>query len=577
MSDRRKSKPSATDQLAEQLFHLPIVELSPIQETAIKLYMLGLNIFPLPYGKKGGYPWAMLQYTRLNAGDIYPLFRGNCNIAVMSGRTSGNLFVIDCETRAIFDYHKKLLKASDVPIWSVHSRGRRDGGHLYLRCADGEVKNIRPGERKDVEIRGNRCYVLCPPSLHPDTRHTYEWDEQQTAEPPTVSAQQVHWLGLTIIKDSPVLHDPQPFTELSASTREFIMNGAPEGERNNRLFSAACDLSGNDYTEHDAQRFLAPIAKKIGLEEREIRDTIQSAFSKPRIAAKQAARKDRKPAQWQIAQEWAEGHTWKGRTGQTDRAVFLACCERAKTANEKGIFRAATREIAEMARVRANTAGSALKRLESAKHLVFCGRDRESQGHLYRLGTSTQKLRNRYTTALSSGGVSVTLTQVSFALFPDAAERGALHKTAYLVYVALRELEMPVKPVIIRQRTKLSQYQVSRALKKLQEFSLVTKSAGKYTAVAMTSEDLDERVAKPAGTLGKGERRREHHQKQRAERAGSRLYKARFGKGISVEPVRRVAAFVCANCGQMWVAPGIEPPFKCEYCGDATTSRPHWV
>jgi hypothetical protein len=35
----------------------------------------------------------MLQYTRLLAQDIYPLFRDNCNLAVMTGRTSGNLFV----------------------------------------------------------------------------------------------------------------------------------------------------------------------------------------------------------------------------------------------------------------------------------------------------------------------------------------------------------------------------------------------------------------------------------------------------------------------------------------------------
>jgi DNA-binding transcriptional ArsR family regulator len=537
----------------------------------MSLYVLGLNVFPVPYGKKGGYPWGMMQYSRLNAEDIYPLFQGNCNIAVMTGRTSGNLFVIDCETKLVFDHHKKLLREAGIPIYSVQSRGRRDGGHLYLRCSDGQVKNIPPGERKDVEIRGNRCYVLCPPSLHPDTRRTYEWDERETPEPPQVTAQQIHWLGLTITKDRPTPPAPQPFSELSAATREFILNGATDGERNNRLFIAACDLSGNDYTEYEAQRLLVPVAQKSGLGVREIHDTIQSAFSKPRTPAKIAAQKDNRPAAWQLAQQWVEEQTWKGRTGQTDRAVFLACCERAKTANETGIFRAATREIAELARIRPNTASTALKRLEEAKILIFCGKDRDSQSHLYRLSVSTQKLRYRYTTTLSSGGVSVSVTQTFSSLFPDAAERGALYKTPYLVYSFLRAQEQPIKPAVIRQGVKLSASQVSRALKRLQEYSLVLKTDGRYTAVAMTNADLDERVARPAGTFGKGEDRRKRHEKERASRAARRLYKARFGRERSVSLTKPLATFVCSNCGQIWHIPGIEPPLQCEFCGDATT------
>lgn len=571
MSGRRVQSAPTTTPLAEQLFHLPIAELSPIQETAMGLYVLGLNVFPVPYGKKGGYPWSIMQYSRLNAEDIYPLFTGKCNIAVMTGRTSGNLFVIDCETKVVFEQHKKLLRQSGIPIYSVQSRGWRDGGHLYLRCSDGQVKNIPPGQRKDVEIRGNRCYVLCPPSLHPDTRRTYEWNERETAEPPQVTADQVHWLALTITKDQPTPPFPQPFSELAATTREFILSGATDGERNNRLFIAACDLSGNDYTEYEAQRLLVPVAQKSGLGVREINDTIKSAFSKSRTPAKIAARKDNRPTAWQLAQQWVEEQTWKGRTGQTDRAVFLACCERAKTANKNGIFRAATREIAEIARIRPNTASTSLKRLEKAKTLVFCGKDRDSQGHLYRLSATTQKLRYRYTTSLSNGGVSVSVTQQFTSLFPDAAERGALYKTAYLVYTFLKEQEQPVKPAVIREHTKLSAFQVSHALKRLREYSLVLKADGKYTAVAMTTADLDERVARPAGTLGKGEDRRRRHERERGSQAAKRLYKARFGKERLVIPSKPLATFVCSNCGQIWHVPGIEPPLQCEFCRDATT------
>jgi DNA-binding transcriptional ArsR family regulator len=589
LSEKRAKPPTQQPSFAQEFFQLPIAEISPIQETAMRLFMLGFNVFPVPYGRKGGYPWAMMQYTRLNAQDVYPLFRDNCNIAVMTGRTSSNLFVIDCETTVVFEHHKELLKAANIPIWAVRSAGRRGGGHLYLRCLDGEVKNIRAGERKDVEIRGNRCYVLAPPSLHPDTKRTYEWDIRESVDPPAVTASQVHWLGLSITKDSPKHFEPQPFSELSSPTRDFILNGASEGERNDRLFSAACDLSGNGYDEYDAQRLLIPVSRKVGLGEREIRDTITSAFSKPRTPAKPTAKKNHRPASWQLAHQWASHRAWPGRTGQTDRAVFLACCERAKTANEVGVFRAATREIAEMARIRPNTAGDALKRLETAKFLIFCGKDRDSGSHLYRLGSTTtketmfvenddnQKLRNRYTTTYTSGDDSVSLTQEIFS--SDAAEWGALNKTAYQVYLVLRAQDAPIKPGVIRLLGNLSQFQVSRALKKLSGFHLVKKVKGSYVAVVMSADDLDEMVARPAGTFGRATKRREKHQQERSSRAAERLYKARFGAGRNVVLARSsedhrqgfVVHHKCGNCGQLWAFSDIEPPLKCDYCGDVTT------
>jgi DNA-binding MarR family transcriptional regulator len=588
VSDKRAKPPIQQSSFAQEFFQLPIADISPIQETAMRLFMLGFNVFPVPYGRKGGYPWAMMQYTRLNAQDIYPLFRDNCNIAVMTGRTSNNLFVIDCETKVVFEHHKELLKAANIPIWAVQSAGRRGGGHLYLRCLDGEVKNVRAGERKDVEIRGNRCYVLAPPSLHPDTKRTYEWDIRESADPPAVTASQVHWLGLTITKDSPKHFEPQPLSELSSQTREFLLSGAHEGERNDRLFAAACDLNGNGYDEYDAQRLLIPISRKIGLGERETRDTITSAFSKPRTPAKPTAKKDHRPASWQLAYQWAVNRAWTGRTGQTDRAVFLACCERGKTANEVGVFRAATREIAELSRIRPNTASDALKRLETAKFLVFCGKDKDSGSHLYRFAPVTtktrmfveednQKLRNRYTTTYTSGGDSVSLTQEF--LSSDAAEWGALHKTAYQVYMILRSQDMPVKPAVIREAGLLSQFQVSRALKKLTTYNLVKKVRGSYQAVVMSADDLDEMVARPAGTFGRAEKRRRKHQQERASRAAERLYKARFGAGRSVVLAKSSEApihgFVmrhkCGNCGQLWAFSDIEPPLVCDYCGDVTT------
>ena len=106
----------------------------------MSLYLLGLNVLPVPYGKKGGWPWRMMQYTRLNPEDIYPLFGGECNLAVMTGRTSSNLFVIDCETKTTFASHEKQLRKAGIPIWAVRSGGAGPAEVTFI-CAARMVKS----------------------------------------------------------------------------------------------------------------------------------------------------------------------------------------------------------------------------------------------------------------------------------------------------------------------------------------------------------------------------------------------------------------------------------------------------
>jgi hypothetical protein len=519
----------------------------------------------------------MLQYTRLNPEDIIPLCRDRCNLAVMTGRTSGNLFVIDCETSRTLQYHEQLLRDAGIPIWAVHSNGKGKGGHLYLRCRDGEVENIKAGQRRDYEIRGNRCYVLVPPSLHPATNLLYQWHIRETPEPPEITLEQLHWLTLTLTHEKRT-SAPQPFGQLSNSTRDFLLNGANVGERNNRLFSAACDMAGNGYDQHTATQFLVPTARQCGLTEREIRDTITSAFSKERTPARPTAKLHQKPPHWQAAQLWAQQQEWRGKTGQTDKAVFLACCERAKTANDKRIFRASVREIATLARITRNTASIALQRLTEAKLLIFCGKDRDSGAHLYRLSTVTQKqsaknVHNRDTTASPVGGDSVP--NVSKNLFPsDVAERAALGKTGYALYVVMLGQCQPCKVAVLEALAHLSARQVYYALKRLLSHGLVVKVGTAYQAVAMSNEELDEQVARKVGVLGKGEERRREYQRQRATRAAERLYKARWGATYVSEQKTAQRCVYCPNCGQIWAFPDLEPPLTCDFCGDATTWQP---
>lgn len=599
MGQKRKSHSVITQEisLAEQLFAAPVIDLSPTQEHAMYLYHLGFNVFPTPYLQKGGWPWKRLQFTRLNVEDLYPLFSGRVNTAVMMGRTSGNLFVIDCETKKIFAEMERKLEASHIPIWAVRSGGRKGGGHFYLRCKEGEVANIRAGERDGYEIRGNRGYVLAPISVHPDGGR-YDWYKREGHEPPIVSLDQLVWLSLSLATDKNAGREPEPFGELAKSTRDFIAIGAAEGERNDRLFSAACDLQGNFYTHFTAMQLLMPIARKIGLSDREAKDTINSAYSRQRLPAKVRANPQTTIKPHQKALAWIQTQTWKGKAGQTDRAVLMACCQRASSANPSGIFRASTREVAELAQVTQKTAFASLRRLVQQGLLICVGHAPDSGAGLYRLGSKTQQVDEKFlriyvTNCYPVGRVGIEVNSQK----NDAFEEGALGKVARLVYEALEGLVAPARGKELATLTGLSQDQVYRALRKLAEYGLTRRIkgvGGGYVVVSVSDEYLVEAVAAKAGTLGKGEERRKLHQRQRMERAAEPLYKARWPERMSqnqelpkkqrkpqqkpAEHVQKVEieakGWECGNCGQIWHMPGLTPPFVCDYCQDATTWKP---
>ncbi len=65
---------------------------------------------------------------------------------------------------------------------------------------------------------------------------------------------------------------------------------------------------------------------------------------------------------------WASSRSWPGRTGSTDRAVFIAICKRMRM--DGGMpFRATVREVAELAGVDKMTVNRSMKRLQSAGHI----------------------------------------------------------------------------------------------------------------------------------------------------------------------------------------------------------------
>lgn len=69
---------------------------------------------------------------------------------------------------------------------------------------------------------------------------------------------------------------------LGNQTARFLAEGAHEGERNARLFAAACDMAGAGYPADQVWERAGRKAVEIGLSETEARQTVQSACSQPR-------------------------------------------------------------------------------------------------------------------------------------------------------------------------------------------------------------------------------------------------------------------------------------------------------
>jgi hypothetical protein len=548
----------------------------------LELYRLGFNVFPIIYGQKSGGVWKYVQFTRLRRKGLRRVFSGRFNVAIMCGKTSGNLFVIDCETPEALAYHINQLKKRNIPLWVVKTAR---GGHIYLFCADGEVKNVKDAIQ-DAEIRGRNCYVLCPPSLHP-AGVFYEWLLQEGERPPTVHVSEIDWLvdkegnpiklkarkPRKLKPDSPIvqhaervmrqlgLSADQRIYQLTHKTLDYLESGhsIPEKSRNTRLFAAACDMVAWGFDRSEVEQHLMPLASASGLEHGGIVHTLHSATSKPRTSPRSRTGQtfSPRPLDWQYAQAYVDMVDWSGATGSTDRAVAMALVVRTKLgSNERGVFRATYRELNQLSRrSNRNTIARSLERLQGREFIRKAGNDRDTGASQWRF---TEKVLEQGRDFLEAGvvksepsylGQVVGYTNGSlFNTLPtDAAERGALGVEGLLVYHAMIEFNRPIHPKALALRTSLNPGQVRYRLRQLKKYSLVKHTLdGWIVEKVLDTQGLDEQVAQPAGKLGKGSQRQRTIAEDRAQWAGTQIMIWRERNDPNFTLVSRW----CSDCGK---------------------------
>jgi hypothetical protein len=521
-----------------------LVAADATQLAALDLYRRGLNVFPLVRGAKDQHfgAWGRLQTTRLIDPDqgksdderaehleIFLRLFDDANIAVMVGRTSQNLTVLDCENEVSAQRHRREFERRGLRPWVVRS----PRGFHFWWLSDREIANNQDDKAKPRgwEIRGHSCYVLCPPSVHPSGA-IYEWCERENTRPPVIEIAALDWLPLTpaVTRRERIPFDPKPLARLFKRTQDFCENGTREGERNNRLFAAACDFAAKGFEIDDALPHLWRGCDASGYDKsftrRHAEKTIASAYGK--------CRKSIKPCgpvpTWARAAAWAESHDWRalsftikrrGKTAtkrvskDTARAVFLACCARLRLEGFRGsgVFRAARREIAEIAGVGQKTVSNTLAALVQSGYLI----DRGANAIGARLFAFPESKCSKVPSNrewFNTIGYFCTFGLAADVFSGKRGKRTGLPKSARRVWLAITE--KPVTCAQIASKARCSVSTARRSLGVLEKHALARR-VGRSKWLGEKCDDARLReIAQTCGTLGRTQERKEQHARERA-------------------------------------------------------------
>jgi hypothetical protein len=552
---------------------------SPTQQVAVWLYECGFNVGVQPYGSKKGLPHYELQHTRLyhnpvpdeaRPDDLLDVTQGRCNLTVYTGRTSKNLFIFDCETGASLYHMIVQLTASNIRLWAVASPSAKGGGHIYLLCTDGEIENVPAGTHRDLEVWGNRHYVLTVNSKHPEPADVhnslYQWLKREGDDPPSATLQQLERLTdldgktirLTTTRRTERKTDPHPFTPHSKATEHYLSNGISltEGYRHQAAFEALADFARCNYSGYpgysraDAEHQIGRVARGSGLPTEEVNRLIERVYDSCTIGTYKAQGKPQHRAWgWQYALTFCNQHQWTGRSGTSERGVFLALIERAREgSNNHGTFRASVRETAERARVSALTARRTLKKLRTATPPLICYAGQDGKAAATSRDTSAKRATLwRFSDYVMDQGrklgesnpvrSTIGVLSSSGILSPngDVVERGALGPVGLQIYQVMLSFDQPASLKEIAARAQLTVAKVRyhivgqvRGGGKLLASGLVKRSGRSYLAEPATDDVLEQRISVPYGTAGKGAHRREEYATERALYAGNRIIAARY-------------------------------------------------
>ena len=488
-------------------------------EAVQELYALGFNVLPLEFGsKKPAGNWKMLQTTRLPAGCLEWQFEGR-NIGVLVGRTSMNLFVVDCDTDEAFNYWSSILHAKGLDKWIVSSV---HGGHFWFLSEEGEVKSIpsfatekrlkKPEEKYQIWGRGH--YMVVPPSVRMDgpfSGFVYSWLNREGELPPVLSAQTIGEIfhSLRVVKSLLAGRLPQLAYQAIIEQSHYGYASHSEAE-----FAAICSLLRIGWCEDEIVRLFDEHQPVHYMKANSDSDWLISHM----ISPARAVVKSNKGDVIQNLLIWSRDRLWKGRTGQTDRAVFEACCKRAMQESPFR-FRATVREISELCNQTNKTTNKSLRRLVQdgcLKLLTVQNFKRVQEANYFGFPRELQDYHSSETTRCT-----IPVVLPSDFREHDVWHQYGLGKKALFLYEYLlgsRRFNGETADEItsaLKAHMDIKMRAVKTVLPRLALEGLVEESNGRWGARRVKLDRLDE-IAQKLGVLGKSNERQAAHNADRA-------------------------------------------------------------
>lgn len=487
-----------------------------------------LTTIPLPPGSKK--PGAGVKLARwLNrtgpptVDRLARLFNGHPqNIAGIMGYPSLGAFALDCDTATTFADVGRLLTADGIQTRTIQRPPNgtpHDGGGTFLLRAPGAVKTARRG---DLDVKGQGSYIVLPTSTHPGGGVYFD-NGLTIFELPDLAA--LPWLDLKPVQNAPNL--PKSALALLAGDAEAVSR---YGSRSEAEAAICCALAYAGFTFHRTfELFRAwsgpgKFKDKLDASEKEARRYLYHTWKNAEVFVENNPSPHKTLAQ--DLRRWATGRPWPGRTGSTDRAVYLAHLEIVERCAGQP-HGASVRELGELAGVNWRTAAKANHRLIDAKLLKLVELATVTRPHRFKLLKPVGFVPSGDTPSQSyvmEWGVRVQTVS------HDLGRWQGLNKAALEVVIALSQCtDQTATVATLIELTGRGRMTLYRKLKGDSQrgviglFQLgIVEPVGRSTwrLVPEYTPDLLDKAAVDLGVAGLGDRQRQRH---RQDRIGHRL------------------------------------------------------
>lgn len=502
-----------------------------VVETALYLYDIGLSIGPQPYEPRPqlrSFPWKRLQYIRIPREHplygLHQLFAGRCNIGVIRGTASRNLFTLSYSSDRSLNEQLEALQAQKLARWATRQL-TGEGGEIWFLCSEGGITDRY--YQKPFEILGTG-YVLCPP-FHSGSDNPVQWLVREGEEPPTVTCSQMESLfyengerirsltgePVTLTLPSAVSQRHQSLQEIRLQRAEALLAFAQSHQWPGKAGTTERDI------------FLALIQRM-----KADSNTVNGVFRASEREIAELARRGRKAVHRAL-----EGL-------QKQKLILYAGPDDKSRANRYRFPDAVIREGITQHKKLSDSIGTSLS-------LIFNGVD-------------------------STCSLLTPIASSPYSPLGDTLEPTALGRNALTVYDILVLAGSPLVMPSIAVKSGLSLNKVRTAIQKLIRFGMVEHKGPRvgYVALPKTIQEVAA-IAKVAGTEGKSTRRKAKHHEERCIHTARGILLARQERDeanlpLELQPPRD---WKCSHCGdQVSTRYGLLP----EICPHCEQTKPTW-